>query len=151
MIDIEAAECTEELCKPFEGWSAKPYLCPAGVWTIGYGATFYLDGRPVKPTDPPISRETGIRLLQAMITGVYQPGTQRLTPHLTGLILGAVTDFSYNLGLTRLAGSTLRRKLNFGDWQGAIVELRKWTRGGGRVLPGLVLRREAEIRKLPQR
>jgi lysozyme len=55
-----------------------------------------------------------------------------------------LADFAYNLGATRLAGSTLRRKINAGDLQGARVELRKWVRAGGRILPGLVLRREAE-------
>jgi lysozyme len=66
-------------------------------------------------------------------------------PALPAGALAAVTDFAFNLGLARLKGSTLRRRLVAGDMAGAANELRKWTRGGGRVLPGLVLRREAEV------
>jgi lysozyme len=57
---------------------------------------------------------------------------------------GAIMDFVYNLGVGRLQASTLRRKINVQDWRGAAKELRKWVYGGGRKLPGLVLRREAE-------
>jgi len=59
--------------------------------------------------------------------------------------LGAIIDFVYNLGPGRLQYSTLRRKINQQDWEGAKVELSKWVRGGGRILPGLVKRRNAEI------
>ena len=64
-------------------------------------------------------------------------------------ILNAIVDFTYNLGVGRLQTSTLRRKLNEEDWEGAKEQLRLWVRGGGRVLPGLVRRREAEIKLLP--
>jgi lysozyme len=56
----------------------------------------------------------------------------------------AIVDFAYNLGVGRLQTSTLRRKLNAQDWEGAKEQLRLWVRGGGRVLPGLVKRRDAE-------
>jgi lysozyme len=59
--------------------------------------------------------------------------------------LAAIIDFTFNLGVGRLKGSTLRRKVNAGDWEAVPAELRKWTRGGGVVLRGLVIRREAEI------
>jgi lysozyme len=78
-------------------------------------------------------------------------GTLALCPGLEGARLAAVADFAYNLGLTRLAGSTLRRRINAGDWEASAVELRKWVRGGGRILPGLVLRREAEVSLLLER
>ena len=63
--------------------------------------------------------------------------------------LGALTDFAYNLGVGRYRGSTLRRRVDAGDWDGAREELAKWTRGGGRVLPGLVRRRQAEAVLMP--
>lgn len=148
MIDEAAADITQQLAEPAEGFRARPYLCPAGVWTIGFGATFYLDGRAVKPTDAPISIETARRLLRRQITRVFQPATHRLCPFLEDEQLGAITDFVLNLGPTRLKGSTLRRKLNAGDLEGAAVELRKWVRGGGRVLPGLVIRRMREAQLL---
>ena len=59
--------------------------------------------------------------------------------------LAAIVDFTFNLGAGRLQASTLRRRVNQRDWPGAAHELRRWIYGGGRVLPGLVLRREAEI------
>jgi lysozyme len=57
----------------------------------------------------------------------------------------AIVDFAYNLGVGRLQTSTLKRKLNAQDWEGAKEQLMLWTRGGGKVLPGLVKRRQAEI------
>jgi lysozyme len=140
----EAAELTAALCRRFEGFRARAYLCPAGVPTIGYGATTYLDGRPVRLADPPLSREAAERLLLGHILQVYLPGTRALCPLLQGRAMAAITDFAFNLGLTRLKASTLRRRLRAGDLAGAAAELRKWVRGGGRVLSGLVLRREAE-------
>jgi lysozyme len=136
---------TAQLCRRFEGFRAKPYLCPAGVATVGYGATTYLDGRVVRLTDQPLSREAAERLLCGQIERIYLPGTRALCPGLKGAALAAITDFAFNLGLTRLKASTLRRRLLAGDLCGAVNELRKWTHGGGRVLPGLVLRREAEV------
>lgn len=132
------------LCRRFEGFRAKPYLCPAGVATIGYGATVYLDGRPVQLTDSAISQSTADALLISQIERVYLPGTLQICPGLPEPAQIAATDFAFNLGLSRLAGSTLRRRLAAGDWAAAATELRKWVRGGGRVLQGLVLRREAE-------
>lgn len=140
-----------ELCKQFEGFKSKPYICPAGVPTIGFGATTYLDGKPVTMADPPISREAAEELLEASIRRIYLPGVLRLCPSLVAApgALNAAVDFAFNLGVGRLQTSTLRRRFNAQDWHGAAEQLRKWVRGGGRVLPGLVRRREAEIALLP--
>lgn len=137
------------LCRRFEGFYAAPYLCPAGVPTIGYGATHYLDGRTVKMTDPPISRDAADRLLVRMIERTYLPAVLRLCPalvHESADRLASIIDFTFNLGAGQLGASTLRRKINAGDWDAVPVELRKWVRGGGRVLRGLVLRREEECK-----
>jgi lysozyme len=142
---VRAAELVAGLCRRFEGFRPRAYLCPAGVATIGYGATTYLDGRPVRLSDPVLSREAAERLLLGQIGRVYLPGARALCPGLPAAALAAVTDFAFNLGLARLNGSTLRRRLLAGDMAGAAGELRRWTRAGGRVLPGLVLRREAEV------
>lgn len=75
----------------------------------------------------------------------FARGTLALCPTLTGNKLCAIADFSYNLGLGRLKSSTLRRKVNAGDWGAVPKELRKWVNGGGKRLNGLVIRREAEI------
>ena len=147
-VDTEALQTAEDIAKPCEGFRARPYLCPAGVWTIGYGSTFNSDGSPVRPTDPPVSEPEAAGRLRGLFLTVYIPGTQKLVPTLTGQDLGSISDFAFNLGLTRLAGSTLRKKLLAGDMEGARQELQKWVRGGGRVLPGLVIRRKLEAAKL---
>lgn len=134
------------LCKHFEGFSAKPYLCPANVWTIGYGSTYYENNRKVTPSDAPVTKERAEELLRYEIAHTYLPGVLRYCPSLAAFPgpLNAAVDFVYNLGVGRLQTSTLRRRLNEHDWDEAKNELKKWVRGGGRILPGLVKRRDAE-------
>jgi lysozyme len=145
----EATPIACALARPFEGLRLRPYLCPAGIPSIGYGATYYLDGRPVTLNDPPISREAAERLLVVTMARVYVAGALRLCPTVgTARRLAGLGDFGFNLGLTRLKASTLRKRVLAGDWLGARAELSKWTRGGGRVLPGLVRRRAAEAATL---
>lgn len=129
----------------YEGLRLKPYLCPAGVGTVGYGSTRYADGRAVQLTDPPITVNQAERLLYLSVLNKYLPAVMTLCPGITDPNrLAALIDFTFNLGAGNLRASTLRRKVNAGDWKAVPVELRKWVRGGGRVLPGLVKRREAE-------
>lgn len=143
---VSALPLAAALCRRFEGVSLRPYICPAGVWTIGYGSTFYPTGARVGPHDSPITLTQAEDLLQFMLSSVFIPGVQRLCPNIEHPEqLAAITDFAFNLGLGRLKASTLRRKINAGDWEAVPGELRKWTRGGNRVLRGLVARREAEI------
>lgn len=140
-----AVEVAAALARRFEGFAAHPYLCPAGVPTIGYGATYYEDGRAVKLTDPAITRERAEALLAWQVRTVYLPAVLRLCPNVdTPDRLAALIDFAFNLGSRQLEGSTLRRKVNAGDWPAARVQIMRWTRGGGRVLKGLERRREAE-------
>ena len=81
-----------------------------------------------------------------MVRRVYLPAVMKLCPAVDKpQRIAALIDFTFNLGVGRLKGSTLRRKVNAGDWEAVPAELRKWTRGGGKVLRGLVIRREAEI------
>jgi lysozyme len=141
-----------ELCRRFEGFSAKPYLCPAGVWTIGYGSTYYQSGDRVTKDDPQITREYAEQLLMHELLHTYAPGTVRQCPVLLAVAvkdrdwgkLNAIVDFCYNLGVGRLQTSTLKRKINAQDWEGVKEQLMLWTRGGGKVLRGLVIRRQAE-------
>jgi lysozyme len=140
-LDIAA-----ELCKKFEGFRSKPYLCPANVATIGFGSTYYGDGRKVVLTDLPMSEKEAHDLLMIELHHTYLPGTLRLCPNLAAheKRLNAIVDFCYNLGVGRLQSSTLRRKVVAEDWEGAKEELLKWNKGGGRVLAGLDKRRRAE-------
>lgn len=115
-----------------------PYLCPAGIWTCGWGST----GFDVFPGKPWTQEYADRRMEQDAIK--FAKGTLALCLNLSGNTLCAIADFSYNLGLGALRGSTLRKRINAGDMVGAKNELGKWVRGGGKVLPGLVLRRAAE-------
>lgn len=130
------------LIRRFEGLRLKAYLCPAGVLTCGYGTT----GPDIKPGTNWTKEQAEVRMRQDAL--VFVSATKKLCPDQDGRNLAALSDFAYNLGATRLAGSTLRRKINAGDIEGAKVELRKWVRGGGRILPGLVLRRNTEAAML---
>ena len=133
------------LCRRFEGLRLRPYLCPAGVATIGYGSTRYEDNTPVRLTDPPITADRAEALLLHDLRTQRVAAVRRLCPAIDSPgRLGAVLDFAFNLGAGALAGSTLRRHINARAWGQVPGELRKWVRGGGRVLPGLVKRREAE-------
>lgn len=143
---MDAVAVAAALARRFEGLYLTPYLCPAGVPTIGYGATFYEDGTKVLLTDKPITRERANGLLLWMVRIVYLPTVMQLCPYVNDHNrLAALIDFTFNLGSGRLKSSTLRKKVNAQYWEAVPSELRKWTRGGGRVLRGLVLRREAEI------
>lgn len=140
------------LCRRFEGFRSKPYLCPAGVPTIGYGNTYYPDGRKVTLQDAFIDEPAARALLLSELMHTYAPGVLRLCPGLLPLAIltndwgkfCAIVDFAYNLGVGRLQTSTLRRKINALDWRGVVEQLKLWNRGGGKVLPGLVARRAAE-------
>jgi len=140
-------EIAAELCKRFEGFRAKPYLCPAGIPTIGYGSTYYADGKKVTLNDLLISQKDAHDLLMYELQHTYLPGALRNCPVLATneRKCNAIVDFCYNLGVGRLQTSTLKRKINAQDWDGAKEQLMLWTKGGGKVLPGLLKRRQAEV------
>jgi lysozyme len=140
-----AVQVAAALARRFEGLFLLPYLCPAGIPSIGYGATYYEDGTRVTLKDPAISLERAEQLLLWMVRTVYLPAVVKLCPRVdTPERLAALIDFAFNLGAGNLAASTLRRRVNADRWADVPAEIRKWNRGGGRVLRGLVLRREAE-------
>lgn len=126
------------LIRRFEGLRLRAYFCPAGVLTCGYGST----GPDIKPDTVWTKDQAEARM--SSDADRFTTAARKLCPGQMDGNLAALADFAYNLGATRLAGSTLRRKINAGDIAGARIELRKWVRGGGRVLPGLVIRRAAE-------
>lgn len=143
---MKALSIAAALCRTFEGLSLKPYLCPAMVPTIGIGSTRYEDGRLVTLQDAPITAERAEALLMLTLERNYLPGVLQASPGLSAYpnALAAMVDFAYNCGVSRYRASTLRRCIDAQDWDGAKTQLLKWTRGGGRVLPGLVARRIAE-------
>lgn len=137
-----------ELAKRFEGFHrvprtdpcrAHPYICPAGYWTIGYGHLCDPKHAPITGT------EAEVYLARDLQTALA--ATLRYCPVLAAEPegrLSAIVDFAFNLGAGRLQTSTLRRRVNQRDWVAAGQELRRWIYGGGKALPGLITRREAE-------
>lgn len=142
----KAVELAASLCRPFEGLRLKPYICPAGFPTIGYGTVYKPDGTKVTMDHPPITKETAEEWLLSELQSNYLVGVLKASPALIVYprILGAVTDFAYNLGVPRYRGSTLRKRVDAKDWAGAVEQLLLWNKAGGRILPGLVKRRQAE-------
>lgn len=141
-----ALELAVSLCKEFEGFSADPYLCPAGVPTIGYGATYYPDGLKVKMTDKPITEREAADMLRAMLKG-FMSAVLQSCPDITSVaLLAACADLAYNIGSNAFNSSTLRKVINDGgDIEDIAYQFRRWNKAGGKVLKGLVRRRDAEV------
>ena len=145
---MEVPQTAIMLAKRFEGFHrvpkndpgrAYPYVCPAGYHTIGFGHL-------CQPDHPPVSEAEAEAYLAADLMTALA-ATLRYCPVLATEPegrLAAIADFTFNLGAGRLQTSTLRRRVNQGDWSGVKTELRRWVYGGGKVLPGLVSRRMAE-------
>lgn len=128
-----------ELIKKFEGCKLEAYLCPAGIPTIGVGHT----GKDVR-LGMTITEEEADRLLRSDLDRFERAVNQYVGQPITQGQFDALVSFAFNLGSEALRNSTLLRKLNDGDDVGASDEFGRWTKAGGRVLPGLVARREAE-------
>jgi lysozyme len=136
-------EDSKNLIKFFESCSLRAYQCPAKIWTIGWGATKYANGTKVKPGDK-ITQQQADELLDVHIKE-FEEGVKKLVKiKINDNQLGALVSFAFNCGLGNLASSTLLKKLNASDFDGADKEFQKWTKGGGQVLPGLVKRRLQE-------
>ena len=133
------------IIREFEGFSPKPYKCPAGVPTIGYGSTRYENGTPVKLTDSVISISRADNILTATLEGEYAPAVRRYVQReINQDQFDALVSFAYNLGTQALRKSALLAKVNRGDFDGAADEFAKWIYANGQQLPGLVRRRKAE-------
>ena len=133
------------ICRRFEGLYLKPYLCPAGVPTIGYGATFYQDGKKVSLRDKPITREQAEDLLMYHLKQYFLKEVLLLCYTLdTECKAASILDFAFNVGLGNLRISTLRKRILSKNWEGVPNQLMRWNKAQGRVLKGLTLRREAE-------
>ena len=131
------------LIKQFEGCKLTAYQDSVGIWTIGYGWTQPVDGKPIR-AGMTIKQETAERLLKTGLVS-YESDVSRLVK--VGLTQGqfdALVSFTYNLGARSLSTATLLRKLNAGDYAGAADEFLRWNKAGGKVLNGLTRRREAE-------
>ena len=134
-----------EVIKKHEGFRSKPYLCPAGVPTIGYGNTFYPDGVKVAMQDKPLSKDMA-DLLLALVVKDFEVGVNKyVQSNINQNQFDALVSFAYNLGLGALKKSTLLKKVNANPCDATIVnEFMKWNKAGGKVLNGLTKRRHDE-------
>lgn len=127
-----------DLIKKYEGFSARPYKCPAGVLTIGYGRTIN-----VKPYDI-TTKEAETIWLDKYVKTIADQILAIVKVELSNNQICALIDFVYNLGIGNFKSSTLLRKINQGDFSAAANEFLKWNKAGGIVLKGLENRRIAE-------
>ncbi|MDT4321834.1 lysozyme [Klebsiella aerogenes] len=134
------------LIKDFEGCRLTAYPDPGtggAPWTIGYGWTLPVDGKPVRP-GMTIDQAIADRLLKAGLVSYENDVLKIVKVKLTQGQFDALVSFAYNIGSRALSTSTLLKKLNAGDIKGAADEFLRWNKAGGKVLNGLTRRREAE-------
>jgi lysozyme len=163
---VKLSKVGVDLMHKYEGYKNRPYLCPAHIWTIGYGHVLYQDQirlpmirvgdkpvpmirkeMPLKPEDNRVWSKQEIDDLFSDDVASFERGVLRLVPGSAGRqgSFDALVSFAYNAGLGNLQRSQIRVRANRDDWEGAAEAFKQWTKGGGKVLPGLVKRRDAEI------
>ena len=134
-----------DLIKKYEGLELKPYLCPANVPTIGYGATYYPNGVRVTMSDKDVTEGFAEVLLLEMLER-YEKGVERyVQSDINQNQFDALVSFAYNLGLGALKGSTLLKRVNENPCnENIIFQFKRWVNAGGVKLSGLVKRRNEE-------
>lgn len=161
---MKLGEAGAKLMHQWEGYRTKPYLCPANIWTIGYGHVLYQDQirlpmvrkegytgmirseYPLRQEDNRVWSKEEIEKLFEDDVRPTERGVLRLAPALSGRqgAFDTCVSFSFNAGLGAFQRSSIRMKINRGDWEGAADALMLYVIAGGKVLAGLKRRREAE-------
>lgn len=133
------------LIKQFEGLSLKPYLDAVNIPTIGFGSTYYEDGTKVTLKDKPITQERATQLLEFISNKTFSENINKVVKvPLNQNQFDALVSFAYNIGNKNFNWSTLLKKLNLSDYEGASLEFGRWNQANGKILNGLVLRRQKE-------
>ena len=137
---MSALEILIKLIKESEGCKLTSYKCPAGIWTIGYGQTKGIKEGMTwtqNQADEDLVK-TALEVLNRSIK--YSPilATANMEKQ------AAIADFIYNLGVGNYATSTLKKKVDVGDWMSAASEIKRWDKAAGKVLKGLTVRRAKE-------
>ena len=127
-----------DLIKHFEGCELNAYKCPAGVWTIGYG---HIKGVSEGMS---ITQEQAEQMLLDELKEYENYINELVTVNLSQNQFDALVSWVYNLGPANLQSSTLLKVLNSGDYSGVPAQIERWNKAGGKVLEGLIRRREAE-------
>jgi lysozyme len=133
------------LIKQFEGFLSKPYKCPAGIPTIGYGATYYPNGLKVTMSDKAITEAQATTMLMNMLRTYEKSVDSFCRDDINQNQFDALVAFAYNVGVNALKNSTLLKKVNKNPQDVTIRnEFLKWNKANGRALKGLTNRRIAE-------
>jgi len=162
---MKVSKAGEDLMHFFEGYRNKPYRCSAAIWTVGWGHAMYADqlalpnvrkegytglirsDYQLKEGDARVwSKDELVELFKVDID-TFERGVLRLSPNLAShqSKFDSVVSFAYNAGLGNYQRSTIRIKVNRGDWDGAAEAFMSWTKAGGKEVAGLVKRRKAEV------
>jgi len=162
---VNLSKVGAKLMHRYEGFRNKPYLCPAHIWTIGYGHVLYQDqiklpmarveGKdvpvirkeyPLRQEDNRVWSKQEIDELFADDVKSFERGVLRLVPGCSGNQgrFDALVSFAFNVGVGNLQRSTIRMKANRGEWEAAGDAFLQWNKAGGKVLPGLDRRRKDE-------
>ena len=162
---MKVSKAGEDLMHFFEGYRNKPYRCSAAIWTVGWGHAMYADqlalpnvrkegytglirsDYQLKEGDARVwSKDELVELFKVDIN-TFERGVLRLSPNLAShqSKFDSVVSFAYNAGLGNYQRSTIRMKVNRGDWEGAAEAFMMWTKAGGKEVSGLVKRRKAEV------
>ncbi len=165
---MKLSKAGADLMHRYEGYRNRPYLCPAHIWTIGYGHVLYQDQIRLPMVRPPGKTKADIPMIRSeyplkpehnrvwtkqeiddLFNGdvaSFERGVLRLVPGSIGSQgrFDALVSFSFNVGLGNLQNSSIRIKANRREWQAAADSFLLWNKGGGKVLPGLDRRRREE-------
>ena len=132
------------ICK-FEGLSLTPYLCSAKIPTIGYGSTYYPNGKKVTLKDKAITKQEAFDMFKIIADEFAIKVDKLVTSKITQNKFNSLVSFAYNCGINNLGISTLLKKVNFNPDDLTIKnEFLKWNKAGGKVVKGLTTRREIE-------
>jgi lysozyme len=166
--EVKLSSAGADLMHKYEGFRNKPYLCPAHIWTIGYGHVLYQEqirlpmvrppGKtkedipmirseyPLRPEDNRVWSKQEIEDLFSVDVSSFERGVLRLVPGVVGRqgSFDALVSFAFNVGVGNLQRSTIRMRANRGDWEQAGDAFLLWNKAGGKVLPGLDRRRKDE-------
>jgi lysozyme len=162
---MKTSDAGIRLMHHFEGYRTKPYLCGAHIWTVGWGTVLYqeqirlpmvrIEGKevpmirkeyPLRPEDNRVWPKEELAAMFKNDLAGFERAVLRLVPGVSGHQgrFDALVSLTYNIGAGNLQRSQIRMRANRDDWEGAADALMDWTKGGGKVLPGLVKRRQAE-------
>ena len=134
-----------QLIKKWEGFRSKPYVCPAGYNTIGYGNTNYMNRKKMPLQDKPLTEPEAAALMIDILDRDFVPKIDKMIHVDLGQnMFDACCSLAYNIGTGAFSKSTLLKKVNSMDFIGAAAEFEKWCKDNGKVVQGLLNRRREE-------